>query len=343
MVTGDAQAQGPESASGTPPSSAPSVRGPAAHAAPGPSEAPVLITGICGRLGRRLARALHRDRPVIGLDRRPFVGFPKDICAHQVDLRRRKTKDVFRQARPAAVVHLGVLHNLRASTEDHHSWNVVGFQRLLEYAWQYEVPKIIVLSSANVYGARPDNPQFLDEDAPLLGSESFSAVRDLVEVDMLAQSFFWKRPAIETVILRPVHILGAVRNAPSNYLRQNVVPTLLGFDPMVQVIHQDDLVQAIVLALRPGVRGIFNVAGPAPAPLSRIIDLTGRSRLALPHALFRMTLSRLWRLGATSFPAPELDFIRYLCMVDDSRARREIGFVPARDLRATVQAVDDYD
>jgi UDP-glucose 4-epimerase len=310
---------------------------------PGPAERPVLITGICGRLGRRLARTLHRERAVAGLDRRELVGCPKDIRAYRVDVRRKKTKDVFRQERPAAVVHLGVMHDLRASPAEHHTWNVVGFQKLLDYAWQYGVPKIVVLSSANVYGARPDNAQFLGEDAPLLASESFSAVRDLIEVDMLAQSFFWKRPEIETVILRPVHILGAVRNAPSNYLRQPVVPTILGYDPMVQVIHQNDVVRAIQLALVPGVRGIFNIAGPAPAPLSRIIDRTGRPRLAIPYRLFRTLLHRLWRLRATSFPEQELDFIRYVCMVDDSRAQAELGFARQFDLGATVAALDDIE
>jgi UDP-glucose 4-epimerase len=153
------------------------------------------------------------------------------------------------------------MHDPRASDAEHHSWNVAGFQKLLQYVAQYEVPKLVVLSSANVYGPRPDNPQFLSEDAPLLGSASFSDIRDLIEVDMLAQSFIWRHPRTETVILRPAHILGTVRNAPSNYLRLPVIPTLLGFDPMVQVIHQMDLVEAIELAIRPGLRGIFNVGG----------------------------------------------------------------------------------
>ena len=88
---------------------------------------------------------------------------------------------------------------------------------------------------------------------------------------MLASSFFWKQQSCETVILRPVHILGGVRNAPSNYLRLPWVPTLLGFDPMVQVIHELDVVESIVRALTPGVRGIFNVVGPGEVPLSTIL------------------------------------------------------------------------
>jgi UDP-glucose 4-epimerase len=302
---------------------------------------PVLITGICGRLGRRLARRLHRERPVIGIDRRDFEGRPKDIAHHQIDIRRKKTQDIFRQAPIAAVVHLGIMHDPRVSQDEHHSWNVAGFQRLLEYVQQYDVPKLIVLSSANVYGPRPDNPQFLSEDAPLLGGAAFSEIRDLIEVDMLAQSFFWKRPETETVILRPVHIVGSVRNAPSNYLRLSVIPTLMGFDPMVQVVHQDDVVGAIIQALRPGARGIFNLAGPPPLPLSRLIDLTGHTRVAIPHFALRTVIQRLWRYRATSFPAPELDHIRYVCMVDDRRAREILAYAHAHEIEETVRAIGD--
>lgn len=304
-------------------------------------ERPILITGICGRLGRRLARRLHRELPVIGIDRREFEGRPKDVQHFRFDIRRKKTQDIFRQHKLAAVVHLGVMHDPRASQAEHHSWNVAGFQRLLEFVAQYDVPKLVVLSSANVYGPRPDNPQFLPEDAPLLGGAAFSEIRDLIEVDMLAQSFFWKRPETETVILRPVHILGGVRNAPSNYLRLPVIPTLMGFDPMVQVVHQDDVVSAIFGALRPGVRGIFNLSGPPPLPLSRLIGFTGRPRLSVPHFVATGVIQRLWRYRATSFPAPELDHIRYVCMVDDRRAREVIGYRPAHDIAETVRGVDD--
>jgi UDP-glucose 4-epimerase len=305
------------------------------------AQRPVLITGICGRLGRRLARRLHRERAVIGVDRREFEGKPKDIAHHQLDIRRKKMQDIFRMERLAAVIHLGIMHDPRVSQMEHHSWNVAGFQRLLEYVAQYDVPKLIVLSSANVYGPRPDNPQFLTEEAPLLGGASFSEIRDLIEVDMLAQSFFWKRPETETVILRPVHILGSVRNAPSNYLRLGMIPTLMGFDPMIQVIHQDDVVSAIINAMAPGFRGIYNIAGPPPLPLSRVIEMTGRHRVTIPHFLAKGALRRLFRVRASSFPAPELDHIRYVCMVDDRRAREVLGYSPRYGMEETVRAVDE--
>jgi UDP-glucose 4-epimerase len=301
----------------------------------------VVITGIAGRLGRILARRLHRDgrTRVVGIDRRPFLGKPKDIEHVRVDLRTKKARDVFRAGNIAALVHMGVMHDPRKSEEEHHSWNIAGTMRFLEYCQTYKVPKVVVLSSANVYGPRPDNAQFLTEDAPLMGSQEFPAIRDLIEVDHLASSFFWKAREIETVILRPVHILGGVRNAPSNYLRLPVIPTLLGFDPMVQIIHELDVIEAIACALRPGMRGIFNVTGPGELPLSAVVKELERPVLRFPHPLARPLLSTLWRFGATSFPVPELDFIRYVCMVDGSRARAELGFQPRFSLKETIRAV----
>jgi UDP-glucose 4-epimerase len=308
---------------------------------PAAGEGAVLVTGICGNLGRRVARYLHRERHVIGLDRRKFVGKPKDIEHYAIDLRRRRVEDLFREAPIGAVVHLGVMHNPRGDTEEHHTWNVGGLSRLLEYASRYKVRKFVLLSSANVYGPRPENAQFLREDAPLLAGGAFSGMRDLVELDMLVQSFFWKYPQIETVILRPTHILGTVHNAPSNYLRLKVAPTLLGFDPMLQTVHQDDVVRAIQLALKPGVRGIFNMTGPQALTLSGILRKLGRAHFPVPYTVARFGVSRLWSLRMTSFPAPELDFVRYVCMVDAERARLVLGYEPAFDIEETLRAVDD--
>src|SRR5262249_39783750 len=140
----------------------------------------VVITGICGRLGKRLARTLHRERKVIGVDRRAFPDKPKDVVHEQVDIRRKKLKDVFRGGDVDAVVHLGVMQDPRASASEHHEWNVAGFAKLLEYVAQFKVPKLVVLSSANVYGPQPGNPQFLSEEAPLLGGARFGEIRDLI-------------------------------------------------------------------------------------------------------------------------------------------------------------------
>jgi len=303
------------------------------------TEGAVLVTGVCGRLGKLLVRELHRTDRVVGVDRRPFADRPKDIVHHQVDMRRKKMKDIFRGRDIRAVVHLGVLHDPRRSDRDRHSWNIVAFQKLLDYMSQYEVPKLVVLSGANVYGPQANNPQFLTEDAPLLGAQHFGGMRDLVELDMLAQSFFWKHPNTETVVLRPCHIVGRVHNAASNYLRLERPIQVMGFDPMMQLVHEKDVVRAIELALRPGVRGIFNIRGPGEMPLSHLIRKAGGRPRLVPSPLAKVALDQLWKLRLSNFPSQELDHLRYVCMVDDSRARAELGYEPAHSIDRVLRDV----
>jgi len=303
----------------------------------------VVITGISGRLGRIVARQLHHDVAwqIVGLDRRPMPGRPKDIEHHQVDLRSKKARDVFRAGDVDALIHLGVMHDPRARPAELYSWNITGTTKLLEYCQAYRVPKVVLLSSANVYGPRPDNPQFLTEDAPLLAAQRFPQMRDLVEIDHLVSTFLWRAQAVETVILRPVHIVGPVHNAPSNYLRIERPPILLGFDPMVQLIHVQDVAAAIALALAPGRRGIYNLVGPGEVPLSVVLEELGRQPYAIPHPFARPLLSLAFRLGMSSYPVAELDFIRYVCMVDGRRASAELGFRPQFGLRDTIRAVEE--
>ena len=301
----------------------------------------IVITGISGRLGRLVAQRLHRleGYHVVGLDRRPFADRPKDIELHQVDLRSKKARDIFRTREVAALVHMGVMHKPRGRAAELYSFIVGGTSKLLEYCQAYRVPKVVVLSSATLYGARPDNAQFLSEETPLLFAQTMPQMRYLVEIDYLASSFFWKAREIDTVLLRPVHILGRVRNAPSNYLRLPRPPTLLGFDPMVQLVHELDVVEAIACALRPGTRGVYNITGPGELPLSAALAELGKTPIPIPHPIARSLLTRLWQAGLTSFPVPELDFIRYVCMVDGSRAAAELGYRPRHTLKETIRAV----
>jgi UDP-glucose 4-epimerase len=297
----------------------------------------IVITGIRGRLARLVAtRLMALGERVIGIDSRPFGTPPEGIEVHTLDVRRRQAEDIFRRNEISAVVHMGIVHSRRNTATVGHHFNVVGTQTLLDYCHRRNVPKVVVLSSANIYGPRPGNAQYLDEDTPLLAGETFHDMRDLIAVDMHAQSYFWKHPEIETVVLRPVHIVGRVQNAPSNYLSMSTVPTLMGFDPMIQIIHEDDVVTGIVRALKPGIRGVFNLVGPGAVPLSAMIDAIGGRRLPVPGLAFRLGTALLYRLRLTEFPSPELDHIRYVCMVDGTRSRKVLDFAPEHGIRETL-------
>lgn len=300
----------------------------------------VVVTGISGNLGRALVKLLHTGERIIGIDRRPFVGRPKDVEMYQLDLRKKKAEDVFRKNEIGAVIHMGIMHDPRMSEEEHHSFNVVGTTRLLEYCAKYGVKKVVVLSSANVYGPSPDNSNFLTEDAPLMAASRFSGVRDLIEVDMLAHGFFWRHPDINTVILRPVHIVGpTIKNAPSNYLRLRHPWTLAGFDPIVQMIHVEDVGRAMVEALRPELKGVYNVTGPGEVPLSAALRELGHTPIPVPHPVARPLLGMLFKYRLANFPPPELDHIQFLCNVDGTRWQKETGWKPRHSMRETIRSV----
>jgi len=302
----------------------------------------VVIAGISGNLGRLLTRRLHTEYPIIGIDKRPFEGKPKDVTHYQVDARRRTAENIFRRKDIRALVHLGLVHRPQPGEPVYREMNVRGTVKLLDYCQRYGIPKVVLISTASVYGPDPANSNFLSEDTPLAGVADYPEMQALIEWDMYAQSFFWKYPDIETVILRPVHIIGpSVRNAPTNYLRLPKPPTLLGFDPMLQVIHEDDLIQAIMLSLEPGISGIFNVVGPGEVPLSTILKELGKKPLPLPHVLARPLLKRLWRLGLSGFPPGEITHLQYQCMVDGKLARDVLGFRPRYNLRQTILSVKD--
>jgi UDP-glucose 4-epimerase len=307
---------------------------------PFPAPGVVAITGISGNLGKALAKLLHTKVRVIGLDRRPYPEKPKDIEHYQLDLRKKKVDDVFRRRRPEALIHLGIMHDVRTRFPEAHSFNVVGTQKVLDLCVRHQVKKVVVLSSANVYGPSPSNPNFLPEETPLMAAARFSEIRDLIELDMYAQSFVWKHPEVETVILRPVNIVGpTVRNAASNYLRLERPITVLGFDPMVQLIHEEDVCRSLALALRPGVRGLYNIVGPGEVPLSAVLRELGRRPRPVPHLLVRKLVHHLFEARITSFPPGEVDHIQYLCTVDGSRATRDLGWVPSRSMRDTIRSV----
>lgn len=300
----------------------------------------VLVTGISGRLGRRVARTLHRTGRVVGLDKRPPEDLPEDVEYAQSDVLRSRSLELFRDPGLSAVVHLGVVHDPHLPSAERHNRNVLSLEKVFRAAEQFEIPKIVVLSSANAYGPRADNAQFLTEDAPLLGSGRSAELRTLVELDMLAQSFAFRSSRCKVIILRPANILGLVKNAASNYLRLPVVPTLLGFDPMIQAVHEDDVVRAIDLAIDADVSGVFNISGPPPIPLSRALSELERRTVAVPHSLALAALGSLFAARVTRFESTELDFIRYVCMIDDQRARRDLGYEPTFGLKETLKSVD---
>jgi UDP-glucose 4-epimerase len=296
----------------------------------------VLITGITGGQGRLLYRRLMGRAEIIGVDRVPWDGHPLDLRMHVLDLRRRKLEDIFRIERPTAVVHLAFLRHFDADPRLRHAVNVAGTRQVLDYCVAYGVRRLVVLSSAYVYGALPENPGYMGEESPLNVSRTYPEIRDLAEVDTLCGVFLWRYPHIRTTILRPVNTLGqVVHSAVGRYLQLDYVPTILGFDPMWQFIHEADLAEAIALALEKGTHGSFNVTGSGAVPLSVAIRECGGTPVPIPEMLARLVMTSLFRFGLSPFPPGAIDFVKYPCTVDGRRFAEITGYAPQFVLRDT--------
>jgi UDP-glucose 4-epimerase len=295
----------------------------------------VLITGIAGGLGRLAARRLRRSCTVIGADREKWSARLPELPFYQVDLRTRAFEDVFRTERPDTVVHLGFVRHFRAGADERYDVNVRGTRRLLDHCRRHGVARVVVLSTGYVYGAMAENPSFMDEEHPLSASRNYPEIRDLVEVDTIAQSFMWQYPDIETCVIRPVPTLGYFAESTiSSYLRTRPVMVAMGFDPMMQFLHEDDLVEALASAVEKGVRGVYNLSGAGQVPLRVAIRETGGQPFPLPDPVLRAYAERYMGL-----PPGAIDFIKFSCTIDGARFVRDTGFQPRVSLKETFRSL----
>jgi UDP-glucose 4-epimerase len=289
----------------------------------------LLIVGISGGYGRLLARRMLRTHAVVGVDRSPGPTRLPDVPFYAVDTRTRAFEEVLRKERPDAVAHLGFLRDFSSDERTRYDVNVRGTRKLLDLCLDHGVHKVTVLSTGYVYGALPENPQFMDEEHPLSGSRGYPEIRDLVELDALATSFMWRHPDIHTSVLRPVPALGTfVESAIGRYLRMNPVVLPMGFNPMLQVIHEEDLTEALALSIELGLNGVYNVTGPGEVPAQVVIRETGGRVLPVPDPLLRSVSKRLFGL-----PPGAIDFMKYSCTIDGARFVAETGFEPIFGLK----------
>ena len=153
---------------------------------------------------------------------------------------------------------------------------------------------------------------------------TFPELSDLVAADLYAGSALWRSPELQTCILRICYTLGpACHGTLAGYLKGKRVPTVLGFDPLFQFMHDEDVARAIALALEEELRGVFNVAGPMPVPLSTLIRAAGRTPIPVPEPFFRVAIGRL---GFPHLPPGAVAHLKYPVITDNTAFLDATGF-----------------
>ncbi len=298
----------------------------------------VLVTGVSGKLGRLVAARLAAEHhAVVGIDIRPWPDSPNGVEVHVVDLRKRAAEDVFRTAKPAVVVHMGTLTQFTAPTEERERINLDGTRKVFEYCHRYRAKHVVFVGRHTFYGASGDSPLYHTEDEPPVAVTKFPELTDLVAADLFAGSALWRYPDMSTSVLRMCYTLGPTKHGTlATFLKGPLVPMVLGFDPLYQFMHEQDVVSAIVAAVKTRVAGVFNVAGPQPVPLSLAVRVTGRTAVPLPEAVFRRLLGRF---GLPKLTIGAVQHIKYPVVIDASRFKAATGFQHQID---EVQAMEAF-
>jgi len=298
------------------------------------SKKTVLVTGAAGALAQRVIARLHGRYNVVAVDFRRKVETDAGIPSYLVELHKRNLEDVFAAHKIDAVIHIGRIFAHENSRQHRYNANVLGSKRLFDLCRKYQVGQVIVHSTYYVYGASAYNPALIDEDAPLKASEVTQDLVDSVELESLANIYLWKHPELHITILRPCNVLGpGVRNSMSILLSRPLVPVLVGFSPMMQFVHVDDMADAMILAFEKNLPGIYNVAPDDYVPYQQAVREAGCRRLpvlSIPPALPRM-VSNLLNWNAF-FPPYLVNYFKYPVILDGSLFRKTFGWKPRRGL-----------
>jgi UDP-glucose 4-epimerase len=307
----------------------------------------VAITGAATFLGLNLIGLLEDDPHVgkiICLDRASPPTVRAKSRFYELDLvhptAEERLSEVFAAEGVDTVVHLGLLESPTRETTYGHEVEGVGTMQVLNACRRARTHKLVVRSFTWLYGARATNPAFLAEKHALRARGTDPFFQDKLAVEEQLLRFRQPGQGRVVTVLRTAPILGpTVDNFLSRYLRLSRVPTVLGFDPLWQLLHEADAVAALKLAVDRDAPGVYNIASDGVLPLSMAIRLLGRTRLPLPKSLLGPTLGALWLTKVGDAPPALLDYLQYACVADASLAKSRLGFVPVFSSR---EALSDF-
>jgi UDP-glucose 4-epimerase len=293
----------------------------------------VAILGMETFVGRELALRLAARSPrvrLVGLDvRRPF-GLDDRVRFQRVDLTDPRADanvaEILEKERVEAVLHAAFRTDSTPDVELDHELDAIGSLHVMNACAAAKVRRLVVASSTMLYGPHPDNPNYLTEDHPLRGHPAAHSVRDRIEVEQQLREWRARHPDVELTVLRPCWAIGPTYwNRVVSYLSLPVVPLPIGYDPLLQLVHEQDLLDAFERALFTSRPGVFNVVGSGVLPVSMLFRLAGTPTIPLP-ALLLDRLSYYPSQGQTGDPpAAFFDYLRYLWVADGQRGWDAFG------------------
>lgn len=293
----------------------------------------VLVTGAAGALAQHVIALLKEHHDVVGVEFRGLQTDYPDTVDYVVDFNTRPFEDVFREHGFMAVIHLGRIRFTQSTRNRRYSANVVGTARLLRLALKYGVEKVIALSTYHVYGADARNPSLIDEEYPMRAANLMPEVVDAVELENLFNIHLYKHPELNITILRPCNIAGpGISNEISRMLSQTVAPCLVGFSPLMQFLHVEDMAAAVVRSFERNHPGVYNVAPNDYVTYQDALQQAGCRRLFLPSVPPGLARRSVRALGRYAPPEYMIDFFKFAVVIDGSLFARTFEYEPQHSL-----------
>lgn len=295
----------------------------------------VLVTGISRDIGRRFARAAAHDPSidrVIGVDVVPPRGDIGDVSFVRADIRTPVIAKVLAKEDVDTVVHMSVIATPGSAggRNTMKELNVMGTMQLLAACQKAPgVERLVVKSTTTVYGASSRDPAMFTEEMGPKRLPSSGYAKDVYEVEGYVRGFARRRPDVAVTMIRAANVIGPHVTSPiTSYFRLPVIPRVLGFDPRLQFLHEDDLLAVLRHAVVAGTPGTFNVAGDGVLMLSQAVRRLGRPSVAMPGVAVGRLGSVLRQARVADFSPEQLSFLTYGRGVDTTRMRDELGFEP---------------
>lgn len=287
---------------------------------------------------------------VVVLDRTPPRAAAPMTRFVEVDLTRAgvtaQLAEILETEKIDAVLH-AAFRRMPSERERDHALDVEGSRHLIAAVTQASVKRLVLPSSTMLYGAHFTHPSHLLETAPLRGGVDLHSVADRIEVEALLDAAQKTKPSLNATVLRFPWIFGSSYwDAVTRFFSRSMVPTLFGFDPLLQLLHEDDCIRVLWKALCESHPGCFNIVPTDVLPLSTLLRLAGKRRLSLPPAILKRLPFFPTQTQTGDPPSGFYVYLQFPWIADGERGWAEFGvptyttreawsaFVSAQRLRA---------
>lgn len=304
----------------------------------------VLVTGVSRYIGGVLARQLAADpqvERVIGVD---VIPPPRDLGKAEfirADIRNPMIGKVIAQHDVDTVVHANVIATptFAGGRTPQKEINVIGTMQLLAACQKASsVKRLVVKSTAAVYGSTPRDPAMFTEEmtAKRLPTSGFG--KDSIEVEGYVRGFARRRPDTDILMLRFANIIGPrIRTSITDYFNLPVIPVPLGYDARLQFFHEDDAIAALVRGVTGEATGVVNLAGDGVLTALQAAALVRRPFVMVPMAAAGPIGNLGKKFGLLDFSPDQMSFLAYGRGMDTTVMRESFGFTPSFTTRGAFE------